>query len=100
MGLKPLIEIVNGKLVAGKKYRGTMKNVSKKLVSDFIKQYHLEAEMLYFMFNDGLQQEIKHEVEDVAKELGYLNVLWIRAGGVISTHSGPGGFGICGFSTP
>lgn len=96
LSIKPLIEIVDGKLVATKKYRGSMKRVSEKLVSDFTKRYNLETESLFFMFTEGLPETIKEEVEQISKELGYSNILWIKAGGVITTHGGPAAFGIIG----
>lgn len=98
LNIKPSIELVSGKLVAKKKYRGRMKNVCQKLISDFIKQHHLDTETLFFVFNNELRQKIGHDLELVAAELGYSNVSWVKAGGVISTHSGPGAFGIVGFS--
>ena len=68
LGAKPSIELVNGKLVAKKKYRGCMKNVCQRLVSDFIKQYHLDTETLFFVFNNELRQKIGQELELVAAE--------------------------------
>ena len=96
LSIKPLIELVDGKLLATKKYRGPMKKVCKKLISDFTDRYDLETESLFLLFTEGLPQEIKQEVEQTAEELGYANILWIKAGGVISTHGGPGGFGMIG----
>ena len=32
----------------------------------------------------------------IAKESGFKNVKWIQAGAMISTHAGPGGFGVAG----
>ena len=98
LSIKPLIELVDGKLLATKKYRGPMKRVCKKLLLDFTNRHDLETESLFLLFTEGLSQEIKQEVEHVAKELGYSDILWIKAGGVISTHGGPGGFGIIGIA--
>lgn len=98
LSIKPLIELVEGKLVATKKYRGPMKKVCKKLISDFTNQYNLEKESLFLLFSEGLSQEIKQEVEQIAKELGYLNIVWMKAGGVISTHGGPSAFGMIGIA--
>lgn len=98
LSIKPSIELVDGKLVAMKKYRGRMRNACIQLVIDFINRYHLDTETLYFVFNNDLKQKIKQELESIVAELGYSNVTWVRAGGVISTHSGPGAFGVVGFS--
>ena len=96
LSIKPLIELIDGKLVATKKYRGPMSKVCKKLISDFTKSYNLETESLFLLFSEGLPEKIKEEIEQVAKELGYSNILWIKAGGVISTHGGPAAFGMIG----
>ena len=34
----------------------------------------------------------------MAKEAGFASVQWIRCNGVITTHGGPGAFGLAGFS--
>lgn len=98
LSIKPLIELIEGKLVATKKYRGSMKKVCKKLVSDFTNQYNLDKKSLFLLFTEGLPQETKQEIEQIAKELGYLNIVWVRAGGVISTHGGPSAFGMVGIA--
>jgi fatty acid-binding protein DegV len=36
--------------------------------------------------------------EKKAKDLGYQKVSWIKTGCVITTHGGPGAFGIAGYS--
>lgn len=96
LSIKPLIELVDGELLATKKYRGPMKRVSNKLISDFTKKYNLETETLFLLFIEGLSEAIKQEAEKTGKELGYSNILWVKAGGVISTHGGPAGFGMVG----
>ena len=51
-----------------------------------------------FIFNIriGLDEEIKLRMNEVAKENGFKKVIWIQAGAMISTHAGPGAFGIAG----
>lgn len=98
LSLNPLIEMKNGKLVATKKYRGKMKTIVPKLVRDFTEEQHLEREEIAFVYSSGLSKQIREEVETQAKVLGFREILWVQAGGVVSTHSGPGAFGISGFS--
>lgn len=98
LSIKPLIELIDGELVATKKYRGSMKRVSKKLIKDFTEKYDLDTKSLFLMYTEGLEEEIKLEAELIGKELGYTDILWIKAGGVISTHGGPAGFGMIGIS--
>ena len=49
-----------------------------------------------FIYSIGLDESIKQRMDEIAKENGFENVKWIQAGAMISTHAGPGGFGIAG----
>lgn len=97
LSIKPLIKIDDGYLVAGKKYRGTMERVSKKLIADYFGSGELSVEEVYLIYSEGLSERLREELESQVKALGAQNVAWIRTGGVISTHSGPGAFGIVGY---
>lgn len=98
LGMKPLIEIIDGELVCTKKYRGKMKKVSQQLIKDAISINNYEKEELYFIYSEGLDEEIMDDAVKAANNHGYQNVQWIKTGGVITCHSGPGAFGIGGFS--
>jgi DegV family protein with EDD domain len=94
--IKPLIELIDGKLVSTKKYRGKMSIVTEKLMRDFLTEYEIDREQLYFQYSIGLEESIKVRMEEIAKEHGFKNITWIEAGAMISTHAGPGGFGVAG----
>lgn len=94
--IKPRIELVDGKLVSTKKYRGKMEEVSEKLMQDYVTQYNMDKEQLYLLYSLGLDEKIKQRMDEIAKENGFKQVIWIQAGAMISTHAGPGGFGIAG----
>ncbi|MEH7109352.1 DegV family protein [Bacillus sp. JJ1764] len=94
--IKPCIELIEGNLVSTKKYRGKMSGVAEKLMQDYLNQYNVDREQLYFLYSIGLNESIKERMDEIAKENGFKNVKWIQAGAMISTHSGPGGFGIAG----
>ena len=94
--IKPLIELIDGKLVSAKKYRGKMSRVAEELLKDYLKKYPIDKKQIYFVFSIGLDEQVKVQMEQSAKEKGFENVTWIQAGSVISTHGGPGAFGIAG----
>lgn len=98
--IHPCIEILDGKLVATKKYRGKMKKVATQLIRDYANTYHLERDILWMVYTVGLQDEIRTAAEETAKECGFKKIQWIQAQGVITTHGGPAAFGIAGFSSP
>ncbi|SHN23237.1 DegV family protein [Gracilibacillus kekensis] len=94
--IKPCIELKDGKLVSTKKYRGKMSVVTEKLILEYFNQYNLDKEQLYLIYSIGLDETIKENVTDIAKENGFKNITWIQAGAMISTHAGPGGLGVAG----
>lgn len=69
--IKPRIELIDGKLVSTKKYRGNMYAVSEKLLHDFLKQYDIDREQLYFQYSLGLDERIKQRMDDMTKENGF-----------------------------
>jgi DegV family protein with EDD domain len=95
--IDPLIEVRDGNLDATKKYRGKMSKVAPKLLRDFTEQYGLKRDLVAFVYSIGLSERIQQEVTALAQEMGYQEILWIPTGGVVSTHCGPGAFGVCGF---
>lgn len=98
LSLHPCIEILDGKLVATKKYRGKMTKVAAQLVRDYAEHYHMQRECIWFVQTVGLAEEVRQSVEEAAKECGFQETRWIQAAGVITTHGGPAAFGLAGFS--
>ncbi len=96
LGLHPCIEIIDGKLMAQKKYRGTLKKVAPKLIEDFVSKHGLDREHLYLIDTPTLEEEIKALAEEKAKKLGFKTVTWMKTGCVITCHGGPGALGVVG----
>jgi DegV family protein with EDD domain len=95
--LKPLIEILDGKLVATRKFRGSMSSIAEKYLNEYLGRYNFDKEKIYLIYSLGLEEKIKMRMEDIAKGEGFKKIIWIQAGCVISSHSGPGAVGIAGF---
>ena len=95
--LKPLIEIVNGELVSTRKYRGKISNIVEKYMKEYINKYDMDKENIYLIYSLGLEDNIKQCMEQIVKEEGFKTIVWIQAGCMISSHSGPGAIGIAAF---
>ena len=54
LNLHPCIEIIDGKLLAKKKYRGALVKLIPKLIGDFAEKHRLEKDLLYFIWSPGL----------------------------------------------
>ena len=98
LSLHPCIEILDGKLMATKKYRGKMEKVAAQLIHDYAESYRLQRDELWLVYTVGLSDEVRHAVESAARECGFQSLRWIMANGVITTHGGPAAFGLAGFS--
>lgn len=97
LSLNPLIELLDGKLTATKKYRGKMSSVAPKFLREYVEKNCLSREIIAFVYSKGLSQDIQENVTGIARELGFREILWVQTGGVVTTHCGPGGFGVGGF---
>ena len=98
LSLNPLIELLDGELKATKKYRGRMDRVAPRFMREFIEAHNFSRETLMFVYSEGLNRSIREECEGIAREMGFAEVIWVRTGGVVTTHCGPGGFGVCGMA--
>lgn len=98
LNIHPCVEILEGKLIATKKFRGKMKKVVNKLITEYAQSYHLRKEEIWFVYTIGLADEVKEEAERTAIECGFKNIQWIQASGVITTHGGPAAFGLAGIA--
>ena len=97
LNLHPLIEILDGKLMSTKKYRGNMAKVVLKLVDEFSENLDPEKD-LYLIYGAGLDEKIMRDAERIVEEKGFMKHSWVETGCVIAAHSGPGAFGIVGFA--
>ena len=98
LGIKPCIEILDGKLMATKKFRGKMEKVAVQMIREYADKYALDRKELWFVYTVGLSDEVRRAAEQAARDAGFAAVQWIRANGVITTHGGPAAFGMAGFT--
>ena len=98
LNLHPVIEILDGKLMATKKYRGNMNRVVSKMMQEYSESYQLKKDCLWIIYTIGLSSEVKDSMQKTADALGYQSIVWVQANGVITTHAGPQAVGIVGFS--
>ena len=96
LGLHPCIEILDGYLMAKKKYRGALEKVIPKLIREYAEKHEMPRDHVYFIWSPGLPDELKRIAEDTAKECGFKAVTWMKTGCVITCHGGPSAFGIVG----
>lgn len=93
--LKPMIQVTNGKMGVGKKYRGNNKKVLISYYED-LKPHLLNANNeRVFITHSGCDKAVVHELITNIKELNHFDeVIETIAGSVISSHCGPETLGI------
>lgn len=93
--LHPKIVVENGRMDATKKYRGKMDAVIRSYVKDLEEDMKHAKKDRVFITHSGCSREI---IEGTRAELDALGIfdeiLVTRAGGVISSHCGPGTLGV------
>ena len=94
--LHPCIEIIDGRLIAGKKNRGKLDKQAPVLLQEFVRKHNLAKDHIYFINTPYMDESVRTALDAEAQALGFQKVTWIRTGCVITCHGGPGAFGIVG----
>ena len=93
--LHPKIVVGNGAMHATKKYRGKIDNAIMSYVKDMEADLKAARPERVFITHSGCSREVVGEVRSYLKELNvFCEILETRAGGVISSHCGPGTLGV------
>lgn len=93
--LHPRIVVEDGKMKPGKKYRGSMNKVIMSYVKDMEEDLRNAEKDRVFITHSGCEKELVDEVKAYLKSLEWFDeILETIAGGVISSHCGPGTLGV------
>lgn len=93
--LHPKIVVENGAMNASKKYRGKINSVIMTYVKDMEDALKAARPNRVFITHSGCDRTIVEEVHSYLENLGvFSEILETRAGGVISSHCGPGTLGV------
>ena len=93
--LHPKIVVEDGAMNASKKYRGKIASVILSYVKDMEKDLKNARLERVFITHSGCDREIVETVRTYLKNLGiFEEILETRAGGVVSSHCGPGTLGV------
>jgi len=93
--LHPKIVVENGAMDASKKYRGKINSVIMSYVKDMEEDLKSARPERVFITHSGCEPTIINAVRSYLEGLGiFREILETRAGGVISSHCGPGTLGV------
>lgn len=95
LALHPMIVVKDGKMDASKKYRGKIGKVIKNYAKDLEDDMKNALPDRVFITHSECDAEIVNDVREYIASLGvFEEILETRAGGVISSHCGPGTMGV------
>lgn len=96
--LHPCIEIIDGRLIAGKKYRGKLGKQAPALLREFAAKHNLQKDHIYFINTPYMDEAVRTALDAEAAAMGFRKITWVKTGCVITCHGGPGAFGIVGIT--
>ena len=73
-----------------------MTKLAPALLREFTEKHNLKKDHIYFIHTPYMEESIRTVLDAEAKALGYETVTWMKTGCVITSHGGPGAFGIVG----
>ncbi len=93
--LHPRIQVTGGVMQSGRKYRGSMDKVILSYVKDMEEDLKTADRTRVFITHSGCSPEIVEQVREYLEGLAVFSEIWeTRAGGVVSSHCGPGTLGV------
>ncbi len=92
--LHPEILVEDGKMDAGKKFRGNLKTVIEKYCESILEKFNTPNLDHVFITTTVMAEELKQVAYDIVKAKGFKNIYKTIAGGTISSHCGENCLGI------
>ena len=92
--IHPQIIVQDGKMIAGKKYRGNFRRVVENYCRDVLEQFNTPDLSHAFVTYTTAEPEIVALAANFLKEAGFKNIHITRAGGTITSHCGENCLGI------
>ena len=94
LNIRPCIEVKDGKMDVGKKYRGKFKAVVRSYLEEKLEKNNFDAKRV-FITHAGCPSELVEMAKEIVEEKNlFREILVTRAGCTISSHCGPNTLGI------
>lgn len=95
LNIKPALEVRDGVLIIGRKYRGNRKSVLKKYLIDQLEGKSLRSNHVFLADSGEIEPDLIEEMEELVHKLaGECVIHRAKAGCTICGHCGPGTFAV------
>jgi DegV family protein with EDD domain len=93
--IRPCIEVLNGGMEVGKKYRGASEKVLEEYVNEKLTGLSNVDSSCCYVVHSGMNDGLEFKIAEIAKQVGgFENVYVCRAGCTVSSHCGFGTLGV------
>jgi DegV family protein with EDD domain len=93
--IKPSIEVIDGKMEVGKKYRGNQKSCLEKYIKDRLEnRTDIDTSRLIISHSECSEEVVEHVKSVVSQYKQFDEIHVTTAGSTVSTHCGPNTLGI------
>lgn len=92
--IKPRIDIIDGELIAVKKYRGKMEKTAGRFVEDFLEGKDFDKRKIYLFYAEGTDPDIIKKLYKHLEDKGFAEIGVGVLGCVMTVHGGKGAIGI------
>ncbi len=96
--IRPQILVKDGKMISGKKYRGSFDHVVKNYVNDTLETFNTPDLSVVFLTYTTAPQNVLDDVYATLKERGFETIYVTRAGATVTSHCGENCLGILYFN--
>lgn len=93
--IKPCLEMHDGELKVGKKYRGTMRRVYAQYIRDRLADETIDTRAAVLVDSGAIEEEVLEELRDLVQACRPFDTLYTaKAGCTVCSHCGPGTVGL------
>lgn len=94
LGIKPCIEVLDGGMTVGKKYRGKFIAVIEKYINEKLSEMEVDEDFAFFTYSESTPEYVQAGIEAVKKTGKFKNLYITKAGCTITTHCGGNTMGV------
>ena len=96
LNLKPTLEVIDGEIRAGKKYRGNIYKIATTYFDDVVKHNNLDKDFIVIGYSYGINKALLFALKRHAHKMGFSKSWCFQLGSAVTCHTGPVCIGIAG----
>ncbi len=96
LNVKPTLEVINGEIKAGKKYRGNIYKIASTYFNDVVNNNDLDRDFIVIGYSYGINKALLFALKRQAHKMGFSKSWCFQLGSAVTSHTGPVCIGLAG----